>query len=106
MIWMLLAASEPTHLICTLGAGATAERVEIVADQTGGKATIMQASANRTVTLPAVFSPSELRIADRELTWIVDRTSLAFHQVVQFGDYRNEHDGRCEVKPVPAKRAF
>lgn len=106
MLWMLLAASTPTYLSCTLGRGSDQERVEINASEADASATVVQPTASRTVRRAAVFSPTDVRIPDAEITWIVDRVTLKLKQVVAFGTYRNEHEGQCEVKPAPAKRAF
>lgn len=105
MLWMLLVATAPTYLSCTLRQEDQPLTVEIAVNETAQQATVKLPSG-RTVTRQAAISPTSVRILDAETVWTVDRVSLGFGREVKIGDRASTYTGTCTVLPTPAKRAF
>lgn len=102
---MLLAASAPTYLGCSLDENGHLMKVDVAVYESDRQAVLAQ-STGRTVTRPAVITPSDVSIADDESVWTIDRVTLAFTRRIVIGDREWLERGKCEVKPVPADRAF
>ena len=105
MLWMLLVATAPTYLSCTLRQEDQPLTVEIVVNEELQQATVALPTG-RTVTRRAVISPSAVRIVDEESTWTIDRVDLTFGRKVVIGEQEWNDVGACKVAPTPAKRAF
>ena len=100
------AAAAPTYLACTVDQGDGPLAVEVTADETEQRATVLLPSTGRVVTVKALFSPAEVNILDDVSTWVVDRVNLGFQRIVTIGDHRSVYSGSCKIKPAPPKRAF
>lgn len=114
MRWLLATAAligtpafaAPTYLECTLANGDWSLPVELSVDEDNQQAVIAITKTNTVDTRRALFSPSEVKIFDKESTWIVDRSTLSIKREVVIGDRHSFDTGKCRLKPAPAKRAF
>lgn len=99
-------APAPTYLICEWTNDRGTWQADVALDEANQRATI-GLSTGHTVTRPALFSPSEVKVPDEPNTWVFSRTDLTFHRTVSFrpGDTGGD-TGTCKIKPVPAERAF
>lgn len=105
MLWLLLAASAPTYLACTLDQDGKALPVEVAVAEDAQQA-IISLPSGRVVTRQALISPTMVKVPDEQMVWSIDRVSLAFDRTITIGGAVSTERGKCELKPAPAKRAF
>ena len=96
----------PIYLSCTVDQSGKILPVEITADETEQRATVVLPTTGRVVTVKALFSPGDVTILDGIDTWAINRVDLGFRRILTIGQDQSTYTGKCTLKPAPAKRAF
>ncbi len=92
MFWMLLAASTPLHLSCSMDKSSAP--VEIALNEAKARASITVGGTAAVVDRPAVFNESEVIIHDRNDTWTVNRKNDSFTFESGTGDQQTKQTGK------------
>jgi len=96
------ATAAPTYLACSVTDSSKTFAVEVTADESQQRATVVLPDTGRVVTRKALFAPDRVEILDDESTWVIDRITLDFHRIVVIGDDRSDNPGKCALKAAPA----
>ncbi|WP_242137384.1 hypothetical protein [Sphingomonas sp. TREG-RG-20F-R18-01] len=96
----------PVYLTCSLAQDVGVLRVQIALDEANQSSTVALPSG-LTITRPALFSPTMVRIANKNDTWTIDRVTLGIRRTFSFQPKDDPgQSGSCQLQTVPAKRAF
>lgn len=108
MLWIALLAAapatmSPVYLTCEMIEGATPTTVSLAIDEGNQRVTI-GLQTGRTVTRPALFSETEVKVQDEEMTWVVSRVDMTIRRTLTFTP--DVDRGTCKKASAPPARAF
>lgn len=98
------ASAAPAYISCPFKDGwGNPFEVQITADEANGTVTLYMPSTGNIQTRRAVFGPREVVIADRDITYRIDRTTLVIERSIARFDQIDRVE--CKLEKVP-QRAF
>lgn len=108
LAWLALAISSPataapTYLSCLIDNDGIPVRVELTMDEPNSEVTIFMPHSGHTRRVRAVFSPSDVRFAQGDVKFYVNRVDLTLRRL--WATIGMDNSGKCEVGAIP-KRAF